>query len=63
MFLLLAHITGFEDVDTSVQTSADVKGSGDLEQLKQRLPWNQLPTNSEMSTPEATQLPQVIYIS
>lgn len=61
MLIYLAHITGFEDVDTSLQTSGDTKGNGDLEQLKQRLPWNQLSSNNEVSTSEATQLPQVNF--
>ncbi len=58
---VLAHITGFEDVDLSAQSSSDVKDNGDLEQLKQRLPWNQLPTSSEVSVAESGQLQQVFH--
>lgn len=55
----IAHITGFEDVDSSIQ-SMEVKDNGDLEQLKQRLPWNQLSTPNEIPTSSEALQPQPV---
>lgn len=59
---LAAHITGFEDVDSTIQSSLDVKDNGDLEQLKQRLPWNQLSSNETVNTSESPQVSQNSFV-
>lgn len=51
-FFFLAHITGFDDFDSTAPTTSEVKDNVDLEQLKQRLPWNQPPSSADALGPE-----------